>query len=247
MKHQYFGDVNDYRKYGLLRALQAPGGLSLSVSWMLTPDDGGSDGKFRSYLQEPGRWRHYDEPLFDHLSAALSAGGSPSVAMIEHASILPRARFFSETVPDDRRARAAWSRRLVSSAAGADLVFLDPDNGLEIPSKPIGRKDSSKYAAWYEVERLWEAGSSVLVYQHFCREERAAFTSRLARELQSRTGAASVEVFATPHVLFLLASQSRHAHVFEEAIVSCLPKWRGQVSVSGLLSNNGIQQTIRRP
>jgi len=39
VKHQYFGDVNDYRKYGLLRALQTPGTLSLAVGWMLSSDD----------------------------------------------------------------------------------------------------------------------------------------------------------------------------------------------------------------
>jgi hypothetical protein len=48
MKNQYFGDVNDYRKYGLLRALQSTWNGSLLVAWMLTPDDGGRDGRFRS-------------------------------------------------------------------------------------------------------------------------------------------------------------------------------------------------------
>jgi hypothetical protein len=38
MKNQYFGDINDYRKYGLLRALQSTGDGSLLVTWMLTPD-----------------------------------------------------------------------------------------------------------------------------------------------------------------------------------------------------------------
>ena len=33
MKDQYFGDINDYRKYGLLRPIIASSG------WMLTPDD----------------------------------------------------------------------------------------------------------------------------------------------------------------------------------------------------------------
>ena len=31
MKDQYFGDINDYRKYGLLRALQAGSGLGLAT------------------------------------------------------------------------------------------------------------------------------------------------------------------------------------------------------------------------
>jgi hypothetical protein len=44
MKNQYFGDINDYRKYGLLRMLQSSGGGRLLVAWMLTPDDGSRDG-----------------------------------------------------------------------------------------------------------------------------------------------------------------------------------------------------------
>ena len=40
MKDQYFGDINDYRKYGLLRAITASSGLRLLVVWMLTPDEG---------------------------------------------------------------------------------------------------------------------------------------------------------------------------------------------------------------
>ncbi len=57
MKNQYFGDVNDYRKYGLLRALQGDGAGGLLVAWMLTPDDGSGDGGLRSYLAGPRRWR----------------------------------------------------------------------------------------------------------------------------------------------------------------------------------------------
>lgn len=41
VKHQYVGDINDYRKYALLRALSAGGANRIGVCWMLTPDDGG--------------------------------------------------------------------------------------------------------------------------------------------------------------------------------------------------------------
>ncbi|MCP5055151.1 MAG: hypothetical protein GY937_00325 [bacterium] len=56
--------MNDYRKYGLLRSLQAGSGFELLVAWMLTPDDGGSDGKFRTYMAEPRRWKHFDPELY---------------------------------------------------------------------------------------------------------------------------------------------------------------------------------------
>ena len=46
MKDQYFGDINDYRKYGLLRAIIRAGRLRILVAWMLTVDDGSTDGKY---------------------------------------------------------------------------------------------------------------------------------------------------------------------------------------------------------
>jgi hypothetical protein len=49
MKNQYFGDINDYRKYGLLRAF-AEAHLSVGVCWLLTADDAGGDGELRRLL-----------------------------------------------------------------------------------------------------------------------------------------------------------------------------------------------------
>lgn len=49
MKNQYFGDIGDYGKYGLLRHL-AGQGLSISVNWYLTPKDTTNDGSIRGYL-----------------------------------------------------------------------------------------------------------------------------------------------------------------------------------------------------
>jgi hypothetical protein len=45
VKDQYFGDVNDYLKYGILRELAKSAG-TLHVVWRLTPSDGSTDGKF---------------------------------------------------------------------------------------------------------------------------------------------------------------------------------------------------------
>ena len=58
-------------------------------------------------------------------------------------------------------------RRWCQDAQGAEVVFLDPDNGVEVRSRPYGRKDSSKYVYWREVKALAKAGRSVLVYQHY--------------------------------------------------------------------------------
>ena len=53
LKSQYFGDIYDYRKFGLIRALQVEAQLQVLVAWMLTPNDQRRDGELRSYLREP--------------------------------------------------------------------------------------------------------------------------------------------------------------------------------------------------
>ena len=53
MKNQYFGDVNDYKKYGLLRYLGRSGRSNLAVCWSLTEDDSRSDGSRVRYLNDP--------------------------------------------------------------------------------------------------------------------------------------------------------------------------------------------------
>jgi hypothetical protein len=229
MKNQYFGDINDYRKYGLLRALQSTGNGSLLVAWMLTPDDGGRDGGLRSYLEERPSWAKYDPELFDGLTDLLRSPSQPSVSLIERSGLLPRARYHTEVVPDRRSERDGWRKNLLQAASGVDLVFLDPDNGIEVPSKPVGRKGSSKYVTWQETQSLWEAGCSLLIYQHFRRQERQAFTQRLMSELGRRTGARFTEAFRTPNVLFLLAAQDRHAQQFRKVVPLLSEQWNGQI------------------
>jgi hypothetical protein len=229
MKNQYFGDINDYRKYGLLRVLQAGGGGRLLVAWMLTPDDGSRDGGRRAYLRDPGAWARYDPELFTGLADLLRAAPAPAVSLIERSTLLPGTAYYAAVVPDAAAERDAWRAGLLAAARGADLVFVDPDNGIEVRSKPVGRRGSSKYVAWREIEGLWDAGCSILVYQHFRREPRAAFAGRMAAELRAHTGARFVQALRTSHVLYLLAAQDRHVGQFREAIARLPQPWGGQI------------------
>jgi hypothetical protein len=64
VKDQYFGDVNDYRKYGLLRAILAGANVRLGVCWMLTAPDSRTDGRHVAYLDNPTKFRRFDHELF---------------------------------------------------------------------------------------------------------------------------------------------------------------------------------------
>ena len=85
MKDQYFGDLNDYRKYGLLRMLADAGSFRIGVCWMLTPPDGRRDGSRLRYLEQPERFRTHDPLLFDALHESVKARQVRCVAEIERA------------------------------------------------------------------------------------------------------------------------------------------------------------------
>jgi hypothetical protein len=90
MKDQYFGDINDYRKYGLLRTIMTVTKLRLLVAWMLTPDDDRNDGNLVSYLDDPCRWEDRDPILFRKLRALLANEVDCEVGLIEKSDLLWR-------------------------------------------------------------------------------------------------------------------------------------------------------------
>ena len=96
MQNRYTGDIGDYAKYGLLRALAND--RSLGVAWYLFPDeDHNADGRHVGYLKAPGHWRARDPKLFDTLSGIVEEDRR-SVAGIEQSGILNGAKFSSEVL-----------------------------------------------------------------------------------------------------------------------------------------------------
>jgi len=231
MKNQYFGDINDYRKYGLLRLLTGMGRISTTVCWMLTPDDGRGDGGRVQYLDAPNHWRHYDETLFDFLQQSLHSAAPRTVDLIETSEVLPGCRVFSKVLADDAIMRAAYFDELAAFAAGSDLVFFDPDNGLEVKSKRYGRRQASKYVYMKEVEHTFTAGHSVLVFQFYPREPHQAFTDRKGAELSELVGIAQVYAFVTSNVVFFLLSQPHHERTFAETSRKVSAAWGRQIRV----------------
>ncbi|MHB0964453.1 MAG: hypothetical protein ACYC5V_14735 [Gemmatimonadaceae bacterium] len=227
MKDQYFGDINDYRKYGLLRALRVGTGIRLGVWWMLTPDDGRTDGRFVAYLQAADLWRPFDPPLFDALAAAVPV--RRRVAAIEESGLLGDALFASAIVPDSLHERTASFAEARNHLRTADLVFVDPDNGVEVPSCAPGRKGSSKYVRHKELAEIFASEKSILVYQHFRREERLAFIAEMAATLRSTTGARSIVAFRTSHVAFFLITHPVHEAQLRDAATRVAAAWGGQI------------------
>jgi hypothetical protein len=188
MQNRYFGDVGDYGKYGLLRFLcglnQTPR-LRLGVVWYLYPDEShNEDGKHLGYLRDSS-YRLCDETLYDGLREALLDGkgglrpgsrqlGSLGTGMLPDGTIYygePLSFSENPSLKDRRVARHAWFAGALEKVRDAELVFLDPDNGIECASvRQLSRK-GPKYVYWADLEAFVERGQSLVIYHHLNRSE----------------------------------------------------------------------------
>jgi hypothetical protein len=237
MKDQYFGDINDYRKYGLLRCILDHRPIKPCVAWMLTPDDDSEDGNFISYLSKQDKSQHYDPELYQGLKRAIGSNPKRRVSLIEETELLNGTKYFSKLVPDNKTARQSWLASLLDNTKECNFVFLDPDNGVEVKSKPFGCKNSSKYVYWNEIGELWNNGKSLLIYQHFPREKREKFIQRMLTSLREKTHNSVIEAFSTSNVVFLMALQPEHHELLPPIVNLVNDRWMGQISSYELQSS----------
>ena len=192
MQDRYVGDIGDYAKYGLLRALSA--GKKLGVAWYRYPDEmHNDDGMHIVYLCQPKVWQHLDPELFDALEDIINLWqtgvGQRTVAEIQNRNLLPGAVFADELLYADLRTpdwcrpelwranrlaqfkrdwRAGWFSRVQAAVASCNIVFADPDNGVVLDEK----YDESKQKHWKgipvrEVQELSSNGRTLIIYhQH---------------------------------------------------------------------------------
>ncbi len=170
MQDRYAGDVGDFMKFGLLRSLV--GGdppLRLGVNWYLTGDEShNADGKHTGYL-EPGTEHHAslracDTDLMGRLGHVVAT--DRSVAALESAGVLPAGSMtYSARLVDGSgsAARISWHEHGLEALTEAELIFVDPDNGIR--ASRSGPRPS-KFAFLDELADYTTRGQSLVVYHH---------------------------------------------------------------------------------
>ncbi len=182
MQDCYAGDVGDFGKYGLLRALCGDD-LRLGVLWYRFEScDGGKDVGYLE-LSRSAAFERCNPQLFRAMRTIVQ-GGTRTIAAVEASDALPDGKAcFSEELnitSDDswgerQRQRSKWLADGFERVAGTQVVFADPNTGLEIPSVgPVavggrGSNDGRKYAYYHDLQPHWEAGQSIVVYHHSSR------------------------------------------------------------------------------
>lgn len=154
MQDRYAGDVGDFVKLGLLRALSP--GRKLGVAWYRFPDEAhNTDGQHTGYPDHRTRYSSLDPALFDHLgSVVLGARSITSLLAALPCAVSSDQPIDVALVPArQRRAwRPGWFAEALETLSDCDLVFADPDNG--IVDDDDRRKGSSKFGKQMPLEEV---------------------------------------------------------------------------------------------
>jgi len=78
----------------------AAAGLRVGVCWMMTPDDGRSDGEKKIHFDQPEKWTGHDGILFGALQTAAALQEGRPLEAFEQMGLIPGARFYGAVVPD---------------------------------------------------------------------------------------------------------------------------------------------------
>ena len=252
MQNRYFGDIGDFGKYGLLRGIcgvqeastiNYP--LRLGVVWYLYPDEShNSDGNHTNYLDNTSAnhiaYRKCDPELYEALRRVVVVKNRRYVGQVRENGILLGnttyyERSLSYTLEASRSSRQAirknWFDGALQATANADIVFVDPDNGISETADPL-RKNGPKYVFIDDLVRFAERGQSLVIYHHLGRRGTATQQIRhWAKALQL-----NLKLPRLPWSLwfhrgtaraYFIAAQERHKSILENRLTSFLrTPWR---------------------
>ena len=226
MQDRYAGDVGDFVKLGLLRALSP--GHQLGVAWYRFPDEShNQDGRHITYLDQPERYQHLDPTLFYHLRNIVKEARSISslLPVLDGAVSFDESVDTSNVVPRERRDwRRSWFGRAMEQLSTCDLVFADPDNGvIDDDDRRKGRAKFGKQMPLAELQKLAQ-GRCAVIYHHNTRR-RGGHDAEVDYWLKE-IGMPSLAVRATSYSprTFFVVNPSK---VIEERLQDFCHRWAG--------------------
>ncbi|MFN4007352.1 MAG: hypothetical protein ACK4HE_07560 [Chitinophagaceae bacterium] len=189
MKNQYFGDVGDFGKFGLLKHMISPA-LRVGINWYLTKNDSKSDGRHVEYLYK-SEFQQTDPELCSFLHhciendlrnvEALSLF-APMANMTTYNAILDVSDYKALS-PEGRAKRiskrAQWFQESLQKLESCELIFCDPDNGIAPSSVKNTQSDSVKYVLVEEIKTMLQNGHSLVIYNHRDRSTETDYLKRI--------------------------------------------------------------------
>ena len=220
MQDRFVGDIGDFGKYGLLRALtgiwpEAEPLLSLAVVWYYREEKG------LDYLRKSEEYCTCDEELFSQLNKIVTGSTRTIDAITESRILGSEAVFYNTPVPQGMIQRKDWISAALKFTQESDIVFIDPDNGLS-----FGDSMSSKHALLSEVGQFSKREQTIIIYQSFWHqnqdEQMAEWTKSIHRLIQPKEQ--PIIMRFSPHRprAFIILPAVEHAKPIDERLAEML-------------------------
>ncbi len=249
MQNRYVGDIGDFGKLGLLRVLSS-NGLSIGVNWYLTDDENhNGDGRHIGYLAKT-EYRDCDEALWYALKRIVTSNQRETAA-IENSGILS-ATYYSVPIAcacknkiERLEQRKSWHMSALKALRGIDVVYIDPDNGLMVPSAQ-GTTKMGKYVELQEIADYYRQGSSIIYYQHKARlqdnEYAVQFHNLLASINIPDARGLGLKFISTSQRFYFFVIQPRHESIIRKCVAQMLTtEWKKHFC---LIEPHGTNDTI---
>jgi hypothetical protein len=235
--------------------------LSLGVVWYRVPNEGGKDGKNLGYLDAPPknrdwqRFRQCDEQLYDTLFDIVYDGLYPVLqrerrnvqSVQEEGRVFPPGTAFypdrltfdgmpviGAAAREERvRHRDKWTEGAVLKTDGRDVVFVDPDNGIQVPSAEPHHTRGPKYVFFSELKRLTATPHppSLVIYQHMNHREKVdRQIRRRLEEIGARLDGHASPValqFRTSRFFFVVPTKAHRSVLLDRARCLARIPWDG--------------------
>ena len=214
MKHQYFGDIHDFKKYTLLNWFINECDKRLLIAWYLTNNDDSDDGKKLEYLKENEFFNNKNigkcyKKLFDFLKKKHT---KKNLEIIENSSKLigKNVGFFKNNL-DECKDRKKWFDELKLAVQNYDIVFADPDNGIKFNDEA-----STKHIRLSEIKELWKMEKSLIIYQHFPRFDREVIMAGIIYKLYK-----NLKEIKEPFISVIYSSDIAFIFILEDKYIKC--------------------------
>ena len=210
MQERYLGDTHDFLKYAFLRHLKCVTNFSIGLNWYLThPEEVDpkqtNDGEKRFHLTGRGwrKWQEWDQELFDKIKV-FEDRSKRYLKHFHKLETLDQTTYFEDPVSIFKREE--WHKNALRTFKNCDFVFLDPDNGFEVPSAKGNRV--AKYAFYSEVADYYSKGKAVISIQFTNRKVTAIELANDVREkVMSKCDSANplpvIRGRVSPNILFV--------------------------------------------
>lgn len=240
MQEKYIGDTPDFGKYALLRILNGvpdqTDKLRLGINWYLAISSevdkpSNNDGNKRHHVSSGDKFRSIDSPLWDRL-IKFQNESHHSIHKLETSNVLPDDTLYhSEPLSlsgcsskDHKlRFRNEWVNRGVDALDAADIVFLDPDNGLS-GSVERHHKTGPKFVYYDELEPFIQREQTVVVIQFMGHQKGGVpalvktVASRVRTNLDYKGNLDGVCFRSGKVILYFILSAEKHHRIIHQRL-----------------------------